>query len=582
MQKIVHTPSGEIDYIWRFYHQNNFRLIRASLYRLVIATAIAIACLVGVQLVYPQGRALPFARLENGAWVGFQSPDKITAKLQSVNNKSITVIANTTEIVSSVTGMGIAVDAPATIGNLTDYSWRQRLVPFSMFSKTKKLYPIFKKYEQPKLAQFAASFTTIAPKAPKDAGLKLERSKVTVLPAENGYKFEQQDIETQLREVNVASQDRMLLRPKAVLPKISNQTARATANSLQARINSPITIIAVDKTTVIEPATIASWIIITPTPDKGVLAIAFDTAKIKTALTPFANTVYLAPTPTTVAYVDGRQNSQQTGSPGQSLLLDDLVTQVSQVANTTTTKLTGQTTNVPVVKIYDRSYTRSSAGLQALLDYWVQNHRGVYGIELRSLDGNIRASINPDKQFTSASVYKMYIAHLIYDRINAGTLSGSTITSTGLTIDTCIYKMIHLSDNACASAMGDIVGWNNSDAVLHAQGFESTTLAYEAQLTTANDAADWMAKLLDGSLVADTQRNNLINLMEHQIYRYGIPAGSKGMVVADKLGELYGLFHDVAIVYHPKGTYILSVFSDGSSAANVADLASQISKVMNQ
>lgn len=70
-------------------------------------------------------------------------------------------------------------------------------------------------------------------------------------------------------------------------------------------------------------------------------------------------------------------------------------------------------------------------------------------------------------------------------------------------------------------------------------------------------------------------------MMNRQIYRAGIPAGSAGSV-ANKVGFLGGLNHDAAIVYHPKGSYALVVLSSGSSFSAIADLARKISTIMNQ
>jgi hypothetical protein len=69
--------------------------------------------------------------------------------------------------------------------------------------------------------------------------------------------------------------------------------------------------------------------------------------------------------------------------------------------------------------------------------------------------------------------------------------------------------------------------------------------------------------------------------MGHNIYRYAIPAGSTGHS-ANKLGAAGAYNHDVAIVYHPKGAYVLSVFSYGSNHAQIRELARQISAVMSQ
>jgi hypothetical protein len=70
--------------------------------------------------------------------------------------------------------------------------------------------------------------------------------------------------------------------------------------------------------------------------------------------------------------------------------------------------------------------------------------------------------------------------------------------------------------------------------------------------------------------------------MSQQTYRQGIPAGSPGIKVADKTGSFGRINTDIGLVYHPGGVYALSVFSEGSNFKNIADLTSEINKMMNQ
>ena len=63
--------------------------------------------------------------------------------------------------------------------------------------------------------------------------------------------------------------------------------------------------------------------------------------------------------------------------------------------------------------------------------------------------------------------------------------------------------------------------------------------------------------------------------MKRQVYRKGLPAGV-GVPVADKVGFLEGYLHDSAIVYSPKGVYILVIYSNGSSWGAIADAAKKI------
>jgi len=63
--------------------------------------------------------------------------------------------------------------------------------------------------------------------------------------------------------------------------------------------------------------------------------------------------------------------------------------------------------------------------------------------------------------------------------------------------------------------------------------------------------------------------------MKKNVYTAGIPSGIKADV-ADKVGFLDALLHDAAIVYSPKGTYVLIIMTNNASWGNIAELAKAI------
>jgi beta-lactamase class A len=95
-------------------------------------------------------------------------------------------------------------------------------------------------------------------------------------------------------------------------------------------------------------------------------------------------------------------------------------------------------------------------------------------------------------------------------------------------------------------------------------------------MTTANDLATYLTKLQNSQLsIKPASRDRLLSAMKRNIYRQGVPSGASGQT-ADKVGFLWGLLHDAAIVYSPKGTYVLAVMTDGSTWGNIAELTRKI------
>lgn len=70
--------------------------------------------------------------------------------------------------------------------------------------------------------------------------------------------------------------------------------------------------------------------------------------------------------------------------------------------------------------------------------------------------------------------------------------------------------------------------------------------------------------------------DRLLGYMKRQIWRSGIPSGVPGVTVADKVGFYNGYIHDVAIVYAPKGAYILAIMSYGGSNPNMSELSKRV------
>jgi len=225
----------------------------------------------------------------------------------------------------------------------------------------------------------------------------------------------------------------------------------------------------------------------------------------------------------------------------------------------------------------------SSEDLQTLLNKWQQDYPASnVGVVIKELSGSkSSASLNADTRFEAASLYKLYLADYLYANVDKGiySLSGSIGTSTNL--QTCIKLMITISDNNCGESIGYGIGWLTLHRFVRASGFSSTTMINHNQ-TTAVDMASYLEKLENGQLLSAAFRDDLLSYMKGQIYRSAIPAGVPDISVADKVGFKDNVWNDAAIVYHPKGTYILVVLSSGLGSSAIKDLSSRASSLMSQ
>ena len=137
------------------------------------------------------------------------------------------------------------------------------------------------------------------------------------------------------------------------------------------------------------------------------------------------------------------------------------------------------------------------------------------------------------------------------------------------------------STNPCAVEWLQQFGRDNMNDYVHSLGFSGgTSFTHPTAVhTTAGDLAKFMIGLENGSLIGGDYRNRLYQSLSSHPYRNGIPTGVKGTVY-DKVGFLWDYVHDSAIVYGPKGTYVLVIMTKGYSYAYIANVARQIESIM--
>ncbi len=227
--------------------------------------------------------------------------------------------------------------------------------------------------------------------------------------------------------------------------------------------------------------------------------------------------------------------------------------------------------------------TPRAANLQHLLDGFVAVNGSQFGIVVKDLKTGETAAINPSRQIMSASLYKLFVAQRIYQRIDLGQLGYGDAAGggSGRTIDGCLTVMINVSDNTCGRALGAILGWGNQNPALKIEGYKETNLATPQQ-TSAEDVALLLNRLYDGTLLSTDATARFMRLLKDQRVNNRLPLGlPKGTVIAHKTGDLDGVVHDAGIVYGPKTNYLVVVVSGpwatpGTAPAKFIDLSRQL------
>lgn len=221
--------------------------------------------------------------------------------------------------------------------------------------------------------------------------------------------------------------------------------------------------------------------------------------------------------------------------------------------------------------------------LQPTVDAWLASQSADYGIYVYDPDNKkVIASHQADKQYFTASIYKLYVAYLSLENIENGTFQAEEPYLNGKTRMKCINDMIQSSDSPCAEKMLAEIGQMEVTERLKAFGFSGTK--FPGFTTTAQDAGLILQRLQAKQDLNQEHTNFLLEAMKTQIYRKGMPAGMSGAVVADKVGFNETInYHDVGIVTLPASRqYIVTIFSQNNGSSKpIASLSAAIYAKLN-
>lgn len=532
------------------------------------------AVVIGLQVVYPVDRALPFARL-GGEAVGFNSHQEIARKLQADYGK-VTV---TTKIRGKVTktvlpNTGIVTDNDRILAGVSNYPWYLRILPFSSVIKGALTdQGVVTKTDQTRFMLYASERSKECEVAPKNAGVVVKAGEVQLDPAVDGQTCSRESLSRQLTAQRLTKNGiTVAVQTTPVKPARSNEDVQPLLKEARAVAEHKLTLVVAGKTYQVDKPTLASWLAFPEDPKTKAPTLGVNAEAVKAYLATIQKDVYIAPGVTVITTHDGIETGRVSGRSGQGIDMTVTADAISKQVLAGDGAVTAALTAIPPTLSYNRSYSKTPEGLQALVNDLVKDKD--MAISVRKLgDSGVHAS--GDKQYHPASTYKLFVAYSVLKRVDDGRMSLGQTTSGGQTLAQCLDNMIVNSDNACAEWFGATIGWNTITAEARALGASRTTLS-RPFVSTTNDQALFLQKLESNQLgLTEPSRARLLDAMKRQVYRKGIPAGV-GVSVADKVGFLEGYLHDSAIVYSPSGVYVLVIYSNGSSWAAIADAARQI------
>lgn len=555
--------------------------LRSYIYRhrrSAIIIAAILLVVITIQFLYPRDRMLPFVRLDDVRIGSSSQAQTVQYVIDHYSNVPVTLkIAGPAKKFThktTTTEIGLVPDTERIVYNLKNYPWWERLVPFSLIVKGLTTNEeIVSRIDAEKFKNYADIELKACAVQPANASVAVKDGAVVLVSAKEGQKCNQEALEDALSDTPLVQKGiTTQLSAETIKPTRSDKDVSGLLKDATALTDNKIVLNLEGSDYAVSKATLAAWLVFADDPKTKKITVDVGTTQIREYLNTMQSKIYIAPGTTKVQTLDGNETSRTEGVAGRGFnftaTADALKKQV--LAGDGTVK--GELVTLPSRVVYERSYTATRAGLQALLNDLVTD-KGDYGISVRLLDGSV-ISANGTKRYHPASTYKMYVAYSLLKRIASGEIKWEDTATAGKNISQCFDVMIVNSDNTCAEWLGDKIGWSNINNEVKAIGLANTNTIRGAMYSTADDETLFLMKLQNGTILGATERDRLLDVMKRQVYRSGIPAGV-GVTVADKVGFLDGKLHDAAIVYG-KQTYALTIMSYGSSWAQIADAARQI------
>lgn len=530
------------------------------------------------QVIYP-GDMLPINAHVDGVAVGGKTRADAAKKLDEAYKQYSVQLVGDGKTIATPTLEKLAMQVHNTerVENV-QYPWYWRIIPLSSLWWQPSVSESPRVVMTDQTKQYIDSvIMPVCKRAPVNATLKVASGKLSVVPSQRGGECERSAVEHSIGAINpiLTIKTSVDIPMKGIEPTISTKEAEMLQKDLTKTIGRGVSLQVKDETVIIPANEIIQWIT-TAVQDKKIEASIGVTQAQPYLAKNVAPKVAVAPGVTRVTTFDFSETSRSNGSPGRALDLEATTQQLTKVIRGNKAKAAAVTKVIQPTVEYSRKYSSTDSGLNALLKQYADDHPGTYGVSMIELDGQKRsANYNGDKQFVTASTYKLYVGYSVLKRVESSGWRWEDNQS-------CFNKMISLSDNACAENFLRVIGLSEVTKDAKGAGFNSTTFMKSGgPFTTPDDLARFMGMLESGQGLNNNSRERFLSALKANVYRKGIPAGATG-TVADKVGFLNGLLHDSAIVYSPHGRYTLAIMTDGSSWANIAELTKKIEEVRNQ
>lgn len=221
-----------------------------------------------------------------------------------------------------------------------------------------------------------------------------------------------------------------------------------------------------------------------------------------------------------------------------------------------------------------------------IINTYTKKVDGDISIYYKNLTTNESVTIDPDRKYYMASLYKIILTLYVLDQTKNNTINLTDQIGTGsATLEFALNKIITESNNEYAQFLANKYGWQNIEDVMT----KRLGIAFRFNKDLTIDVKNVEALFEDIALslkVSDDESKYLLTLLNDQTKTSKLPKYlPKNIYAHNKTGEFELYSHDAGVFYTPKANYILIFLSktDNPDVTNeqMATMSKDIYDVLN-
>jgi beta-lactamase class A len=580
----MHPSDPTIRQVYDFIRRHLGRILLILLIFVLLITIIW-------QFLYPTDKLVPFSSVNGVNLSELSKTDAITKLDKLYTDKTISIHLGDSKKAFSklkISELGVNINNASRINSI-DYPWYLRIIPSSILWAhliiNPSPEPTYQVSESKVIAYINKELGATCEVKPQDAGLKLTGSTFQLTPSHNGGFCEYETVKNLLLNIKPNLGENKIIIPfEETAVTIDDSSAEKLASDLEKRAGVGVELALGEIKQTIPTNELFSWIDFDFKDGKLIYNFNVDRASVYLNKE-IAPKVAVNAGTTVINTRDFTVVTRIEGVVGKKLDINATLANLKLFLDGGSNNTAIATTDIQPNISYTRSYSPTDVGISAFMEQYSQSHYGTFGMSLVELSGKYRrGSYNSTKIFTPASTYKLFVAYSALLKVESGAWHMTDPIVDIRNLDECFDDMLVQSRNTCAEALILKLGREQitNDAI--ALGCTQTSFVKNGNLETSPaDLALYMAQLATGQLLSQqSSRDKIIDSLKRSTFRSGIPAGITNSTVINKIGVLWGLLNDAAIVYSPTGTYILVIMTDGTSWPVIADLAGKIEALRSQ